>query len=618
MSDDPLIAKQLDEYRLEELLGQGGMARVYRGFDVRLKRWVAIKVIDTPFQAKSDYKDRFEREAQAIAQLEHPHIVSIYRYGEVDEMLYIAMQYIEGSSLDALLASYKDEGDFMPSAEIQKITRDVCRALDYAHSKGVIHRDIKPANIMLNQQGSPILADFGLALLADVGTQGEIFGTPHYIAPEQAISSAGALPQSDLYSVGVMLYEMFTNEVPFDAPDPLDVAMLHMSEEPPSPRTARPGISPELEAVILKTLAKDPQERYQTGAALSDALDRAITTRKITTSVLPAASRMSIPERVALSARPLPPMPAGVSKPAPAAPVADTSRPAPTAAGGLPITYIAGGAVALVVILAILWAVLSGGGEDKKVAALTTTPTTAAAAQPTATETVEPTATPIKQSGSITLHPESTPTPPPPTATPPPSTATPPPPTATAPPSTATSLPPTGTPLPPTNTPKPAVGILADTDRDFSGGVWEHVWSPPGAYTWNSMEFGERQYGACWYAQDYMRICRDSANPGHSADIGWRWTSTVTGRVELKVTARKKDFGGDGLLVAPLYYDSSGRLSAPEFWYLGADEEARLNESFIIEEIAVGDKIVVMMQTNNDATNDNATLHAQICQPACP
>ncbi|MEJ2560140.1 MAG: serine/threonine-protein kinase [Anaerolineae bacterium] len=160
---DDLLGKQLDEYHLDALLGQGGMARVYRGLDVHLKRWAAIKVIDARFRADSEYMKRFEREAQAIAQLEHPHIVRLYRYGEANGLLYMAMQYIEGADLDTVLATYREDGELIPPEDASRIAREVCLALDYAHSKGVVHRDVKPSNIMLDKEGNTILTDFGLA-----------------------------------------------------------------------------------------------------------------------------------------------------------------------------------------------------------------------------------------------------------------------------------------------------------------------------------------------------------------------------------------------------------------------------------------------------------------------
>ncbi len=210
MNNDRLMGQQLDEYRLEALLGRGGMARVYRGLDIRLGRYAAIKVIDIPLQTTSEYMVRFEREAQAIAKLEHPHIVRLYHSGEAQGLLYMAMQYIEGADLGSVLQTYRDDDEFIEPEETSRIIRQVCQALDYAHAQGVIHRDIKPSNILLDKQGQVYLTDFGLALLTEIGTRGEIVGSPHYNAPEQAISSAKVVPQSDLYSVGIILYEMFT------------------------------------------------------------------------------------------------------------------------------------------------------------------------------------------------------------------------------------------------------------------------------------------------------------------------------------------------------------------------------------------------------------------------
>lgn len=315
MTEDDLIGRQLGEYQLEALLGRGGMARVYRAVDTRLKRQVVVKVIDAQFRNDPDYAMRFEREAQAVARLEHPNIVQLHRFDEQDGLLYMAMQHVDGADLEVVLAGYRADNEYMEPRDVQRIAREVCSALDYAHSKGVIHRDVKPANILLNREGHAILTDFGLVLLTEVGTRGEIFGSAHYIAPEQAISSAQVVPQSDLYSMGVILYEMFTGTVPFNADEPLDVALLHMSDPPPPPRDIRPAINPELEAVILKSLAKQPEERYPTGLALADALDHSLKVK----SALAASTTVrhkTIPERVALQLgeQPLPPVPAAVSE----------------------------------------------------------------------------------------------------------------------------------------------------------------------------------------------------------------------------------------------------------------------------------------------------------------
>jgi serine/threonine protein kinase len=382
---DDLIGQQVDEYRLEALLGQGGMARVYRGLDVRLNRWAAIKVIDTPFRTDADYVMRFEREARAIAQLEHPHIVRLYRYGEAGGLLYMAMQYVEGRNLHAVLASYRKKGVRIPAEEIGRIIREVCLALDYAHGKGVIHRDVKPSNIMLDEQGNAVLTDFGLALLTEVGTRGEILGSPHHLAPEQAISSANVVPQTDLYAVGVILYEMVTGELPFDAKDPLDVVMKHISEPPPSPRALRPEVSPALEGVLLKALAKSPDERYPSGATLADALDQAL----FGTPVAEPAAAAEPPPPQAQPVAGLPPIPAAVA-PAPAEPrpepLSITSAISGKAATGTeptapsrfrtpalvrrasPPQIVAGAVVSLAVVLGIAFLLLRGcgGGEPAR------------------------------------------------------------------------------------------------------------------------------------------------------------------------------------------------------------------------------------------------------------
>lgn len=323
MTEDDLVGKQFGEYRLEALLGQGGMARVYRAMDVRLKRLAVIKLIDPPSRNDPDYLMRFEREAQIIGQLDHPNIVRLYRFDEQDDWLYMAMQHVDGTDLGVVLENYRADKVLIEPNEARRIIREICSALDYAHRKGVIHRDVKPANILLDRQGRAFLSDFGLALITEIGTRGEIFGSAHYIAPEQAVSSAKAVPQSDLYAIGIILYEMFTGELPFQAERPLDIAFLQITEPPVPPRQLRPEINPELEAVILKSLAKKPEERYQTGAELADALDAALDARSAASLFTPAAaSRQSISERVVLELeeQPLPLIPAAVATPIPLAP----------------------------------------------------------------------------------------------------------------------------------------------------------------------------------------------------------------------------------------------------------------------------------------------------------
>lgn len=313
---DSLLGKQLEEYQLEKLLGQGGMARVYRALDTRLKRYAAIKVIDAQFREDSEYSRRFELEAQALGQLNHPNVVQLYRYGRVDDVLYMAMAYVEGSDVKAALDDYRAVGDYMALEEALRILRETAAALDYVHSRKIIHRDIKPSNIMLDKDGRALLTDFGLALMTQVGTMGEIFGTPQYLAPEQAISSAAVVPQSDLYSLGIIAYEMFTGQIPFDGDEPMTVAIMHMNDVPPAPRSLRPELSEAVEAVLLKQLEKEPENRYQTGAEFVQALEAAVKgdseLRRRTTM-----PRMSIPQLVALELEknPLPPIPAAMTPP---------------------------------------------------------------------------------------------------------------------------------------------------------------------------------------------------------------------------------------------------------------------------------------------------------------
>ena len=164
MTEDALIGKQFGEYRLEALLAQGGMARVYRAMDVRLKRYAVVKVIDPPFHNDPDYILRFEREAQAIARLDHPNIVRLYRFDQQDDWLYMAMQHVEGADLGSVLAGYRADKEFMEPNDACRIVGEVCSALDYAHQKGVIHRDVKPANFLYDPfTGIGTLCDFGLA-----------------------------------------------------------------------------------------------------------------------------------------------------------------------------------------------------------------------------------------------------------------------------------------------------------------------------------------------------------------------------------------------------------------------------------------------------------------------
>ncbi|MFZ4813886.1 MAG: protein kinase domain-containing protein [Phototrophicaceae bacterium] len=277
---DPLIGKTIGDYHIQSLLGRGGMARVYRGYDKNLDRYAAVKVIDTHLivgDERQEYYERFQREARAIGRLNHPNIVGVYQFGQIvgAENYYMAMAFIAGEDLRQILKRLIKEGKSLETDALMKIMRGMTSALDYSHEKGVIHRDIKPSNILITPDGSPILTDFGLALNIPEGTIGNTFGSAHYIAPEQAVSSAQAVPQSDLYSLGICLYEILTGRVPFDDASAMSVALKHLSDPPPPPSRVKAGIPPEVEQVVLKMLEKEPKDRYQTGAEVMVALERA-------------------------------------------------------------------------------------------------------------------------------------------------------------------------------------------------------------------------------------------------------------------------------------------------------------------------------------------------------
>ncbi len=296
MRNNPLIGRNLANFRVERLIGRGGMAEVYYGMDVKLQRPVAIKVFDAETSAQQSQANRFLQEARMMAQWRHNHIIQIYYAGDETGLFYYVMEFVDGYDLASIMQVYAEKKELMPFADVLRIGEAVASALDYAHSKGVIHRDVKPANILISNDGRVVLGDFGLALNLSDKSRGEVFGSPHYISPEQARRSSGAVPQSDLYSLGVILYEMLTGATPFDDPSPATLALQHITEPPPPPRTVNPALSEDVEQVLIKALEKDPKDRYQSGQELMAALSAALLAKAAPT---PA------------NAPPLPPIPVG-------------------------------------------------------------------------------------------------------------------------------------------------------------------------------------------------------------------------------------------------------------------------------------------------------------------
>lgn len=271
-----LVGKRVNQYMVEDLIAVGGMAQVYRARDMELDRRVAIKVIGVDARKESVFAERLEREARTIAQLRHPNIVGIHHKGTYEDMPYLVIEYVDGPTLADVLYEMKLTGQHMEYYAALTITACVTSALDYAHALGVIHRDIKPSNIMIDQKGHVYLTDFGLALRMTEGTEGKAFGSPYYISPEQVSSSAEASPRSDLYSLGVVVYEMLSGRRPFEAKKPIELAVMHVNKFPSPPRKYNPTLPPALDGVLMRVLTKMPNQRYKSGSDFQQALSEAL------------------------------------------------------------------------------------------------------------------------------------------------------------------------------------------------------------------------------------------------------------------------------------------------------------------------------------------------------
>src|SRR5437764_5506064 len=280
-------------YRLQTRLGSGGMADVFLGEDEQLGRKVALKLLHRRFAEDPDFVERFRREAQAAAGLQHPNVVSVYDRGSFDGTYYIAMEYLHGRSLKQLI---REEAPLDPVRAIN-ITLQILKAARFAHRRGVIHRDLKPHNVIIDESDHAKVTDFGIARAgaSDMTQTGSIMGTAQYLSPEQAQGLAVSA-SSDLYSVGIILYDALTGRVPFDGDSAVTIALKQVNQAPVPPSAYNGAVSPELEAVVMRALEKDPQRRFADADEFIAALEAARGTQQQTgqaTGVMPAVVPMA-------------------------------------------------------------------------------------------------------------------------------------------------------------------------------------------------------------------------------------------------------------------------------------------------------------------------------------
>jgi tRNA A-37 threonylcarbamoyl transferase component Bud32 len=291
MAPFSLEGQTLGKYRVLDPLGRGGMAQVYRAYHPQLDRYVALKVLRSDLVDEEEFVVRFRREAQAVAGLRHPNIIQVFDFDVQGDIYFMVMELLEGDTLKARLNDYRLRGEQMPRGEIVRVLLDVLDGLAYAHGEGMIHRDIKPANIMLTKRGQAVIGDFGIAQIVGATrhtVSGAMMGTLSYMAPEQGLEGRSDA-RSDLYSLGIVLYEMLTQHTPFDADTPLAVLMKHLNDPLPLPRKFDATIPEPFERIVLKALSKRPEERYQSAQEMAQALRQAA-----------EEAAIELPERISL------------------------------------------------------------------------------------------------------------------------------------------------------------------------------------------------------------------------------------------------------------------------------------------------------------------------------
>ncbi len=399
---ESMLGQTLGQYQLLEQIGQGGMATVYKGYQPALNRYVAIKVLPPYYAHDPGFAERFTREAQAIAQLEHPNILPVYDFGKQGDVSYIVMKYVPAGTLRDRL------GQPLPPIDAVHLIEQIAAALDTAHDRGILHRDIKPGNILLDERGWVYLSDFGLAKMVEGTTNltgtGVGVGTPAYMSPEQG-QGLSVDARTDVYALGVVLFEMLTGRVPYRAETPMAVVIKHVTDPIPLPRRMNPNIPEAVEQVLLKALAKNPAHRFARAGDLAQALKRAVQ------GLEPA-----------VAAAPIPPDPSATVLRRAAQPAPNAAPPAAATQNNwllLMLGLIAVGAIGICGVVGLFVALKPPPAAPAPVSTrpglmvsvISPTPTTTPAPLPPAT-TIAPTlAPPPEATGTPTETPSPTPTP---------------------------------------------------------------------------------------------------------------------------------------------------------------------------------------------------------------
>ncbi len=269
-----LIGREIGKYRITERIGRGGMAEVYLGIHTHLERQVAIKVLHGHLLESGDFIERFKREAKAVANLRHPNIVQVNDFDIQDDLIFMVMEYIDGINLQERIMELDEEGERFPVKQIGSIINDIAGALDYAHSQGMLHRDVKPSNILIDKDGKAYLADFGIARIVSdqkLTATGTLIGTPAYMSPEQGRGDE-LTEESDIYSLGIVAFEMLTGQVPYDAQTPIGIVHKQITEPVPDMSDLVDGVPVSAQEVINRALAKSPEGRYSSAEELVRAL----------------------------------------------------------------------------------------------------------------------------------------------------------------------------------------------------------------------------------------------------------------------------------------------------------------------------------------------------------